>query len=137
MGLYLCVFDGDEEVDGVEVGSYDDFGKFRDAVRALLEGGRAGSRFPMLMLHSDSDGCWSQKDAVALRDELRTISAEFRTLPPIKLSSGWQDAVAKRVGLSPENLYQCFFDVDGEPLIDRVIGLCDIAIDKDRSIIFQ
>ena len=43
MGLYLCVFassDLDEEVDGVEVGSYDDFHTLRTAIAEQLEGGR-------------------------------------------------------------------------------------------------
>ena len=42
MGLYLCIFagdDGDEELDGMEVGGYDDFGEFRDLIARLLEDG--------------------------------------------------------------------------------------------------
>ena len=34
MGLYLCIFDEDEEVDGVEVGLYSDFNALRDYVAA-------------------------------------------------------------------------------------------------------
>jgi len=52
MGLYLCVFDGEEELDGVEVGFYADFGTFRNAVVRHLENGKAGSRFPTLIHHS-------------------------------------------------------------------------------------
>ena len=39
MGLYLCVFDEDEELEGVEVGSYSDFEFFRSSVTELLEQG--------------------------------------------------------------------------------------------------
>lgn len=42
MGLYLCVFEGDDELDGVEVGSYADFGAFRSAVATHVEGGIEG-----------------------------------------------------------------------------------------------
>jgi len=46
MGLYLCVFDGDNELDGVEVGAYTDFHTFRSAVAAHVEAGVEGSRCP-------------------------------------------------------------------------------------------
>lgn len=39
MGLYLCVFDDDIELEGVEVGVYEDFNFFRDAVTATVEHG--------------------------------------------------------------------------------------------------
>src|SRR5206468_1590548 len=58
MSLYLCIFRGDEEIEGVEVGSYADFGRFRDTVAEKLEDGRQGSRFPLLQLHPDSEGEW-------------------------------------------------------------------------------
>lgn len=37
MGLYLCVIDGENELEGVEAGSYGDFGQFRDAVIDIVE----------------------------------------------------------------------------------------------------
>ena len=45
MGLNLVIFDGDDEVESVDVGAYSDFGNFRDAVAQNLEGGVVGSRF--------------------------------------------------------------------------------------------
>ena len=71
MGLYLCVFDGDEELEGVDVGSYADFDFFRGAVAEILEGGNAGTRYPTLMLHSDCDGEWSVEECIDLEKELR------------------------------------------------------------------
>jgi hypothetical protein len=53
MGLYLAVFDGDDEVDGVEAGPYADYNALRDYIVDVLENGRAGSRFPTLVMHSD------------------------------------------------------------------------------------
>ena len=43
MGLYISIFDGDDELDGVEVGPYRDFKTFRDVVTKHLEDGKAGS----------------------------------------------------------------------------------------------
>jgi hypothetical protein len=43
MGLYLCIFDGNEDVDGVEVGPYADFNALRDYIIQEIEGGEAGS----------------------------------------------------------------------------------------------
>ena len=39
VGLYLCAFIDDEEIEGVEVGSYADFNCFREAVVAVVEDG--------------------------------------------------------------------------------------------------
>ncbi len=87
MGLYLCVFDGDDEIEGVEVGSYEDFGTFRDTVRDSLEHGDSGSRFPVLMKHSDCDGMWTPREAEALHAELTLIAQEFASRP---CSSRWR-----------------------------------------------
>ena len=138
MGLYLTVFDGDEELEGVEVGSYADFGVFRDAVAKHLERGAAGSRFPTLMLHADSDGSWAPDEAARLQPELEQIADEFRRLPPLELKPGsWQHNVAKSFGIKPRNLYESFFDVDGEPLIARILDLVQVARGRGKDILFQ
>jgi hypothetical protein len=137
MGLYLCVFDGDEELEGVEVGSYADFGALRDAIREHLEGGTAGSRFPVLMMHSDCDGEWSPSEAVQLQAELELIARELARFPPSSLGDGWKLSVARTFGLRPDNLAECFFDVDGEPLFDRLIGLCRSSVQHGLPILFQ
>ncbi|WP_434712890.1 immunity 70 family protein [Rhizobium sp. YTUHZ045] len=137
MGLYLCIFDGEDEVDGVEVGSYADFGTFRTAVATHVEGGVEGSRCPILMLHSDCDGQWSPEEAVALRAELAEIIRKFAELPPEPLGSDWKFKVAKMFGLRPANLDDCFFDVDGEPLLDRLIGLARLSVERNLPILFQ
>lgn len=136
MGLYLCVFDDKIEVDGVEVGSYDDFAVFRDFVRDLLEDGTPGARFPVLMKHSDCDGEWSPEAATALRNEITIISKELANFPPVP-ARGWQRSVMQKLGLSPMNLLECFIDVDGEPLLDRICGLCERAIQLQLPILFQ
>ena len=69
MSLYLCVFDDETEVAGVDVGAYADFGEFREAI-LQLEAGRWGTRFPTLMNHPDADGQWDVQDLAALRAEL-------------------------------------------------------------------
>ena len=99
MGLYLCVFDGDEDIDGVEIGPYTDFNVLRDYIIRELEAGKAGSRFPTFILHSDSDGEWSLADCEKLRDELAEIATALKTHPPVKFVSDWQNAVAKSIGL--------------------------------------
>ncbi|ANM10585.1 MULTISPECIES: Imm70 family immunity protein [unclassified Rhizobium] len=137
MGLYLCIFDDDDELDGVEVGSYADFGTFRAAVATHVEGGVEGSRCPTLMLHSDCDGLWSPEESVLLRAEFATITDRFMTLPPVPLGGDWKSDVAKTFGLYPINLFDCFFDVDGEPLLDRLQGLTNISIERNLPILFQ
>lgn len=139
MGLYLCVFAAggrDEELEGVEVGSYDDFDRFRGAVHEL-EPGEWGSRFPVLMLHEDSDGAWSPDEAIALELELLTIASEFESLAPQPFPVGWQAEVAKHFGVVPKSLRDCFIDIDAEPLLDRLVELAGLAGREKLPILFQ
>lgn len=137
MGLYLAIFENGEEIEGVDVGSYDDFGAFRDAVTNLLEVGAAGRRFPTLILHSDCDGMWNPEEAIRLKQELKTIRAEFSKLPPTAFPSSWQNEVAGSIGLRPENLAESFIDVDGECLLDRLVSLAEVAEERRQPIVFQ
>lgn len=137
MSLYLCVFDEEDELDGIAVGAYSDFGDFRDSVAKVLEGGTAGSRFPILMLHSDCDGEWSVEECPRLGNELETISAEMRRQPPREFFSEWQKITAKKLGLQALTLYDCFIDVDGEPLLERLLGLVKLAQRRNLPILFQ
>lgn len=130
MGLYLCVFADDEtddELEGVEVGGYDDFDGLRQQIADRLEGGAWGSRFPLLMNHHDADGTWGVAVLADLETELATIAAEFRRQPPVAFPAGWQTEVARALGLSPVSLADSFVDVDGEPLLVRLIELVQVA----------
>jgi hypothetical protein len=137
MGLYLCVFDGDEELEGVEVGSYSDFEFFRSTVTELLEDGKAGSKYPNLILHADSDGEWAPAECKALKKELASISNGLEQFPPVEFRAEWQQQLGKLLGLKRFNLNDCFIDVDGESLLERLDRLCDIAIENEEPIIFQ
>jgi hypothetical protein len=138
MGLYLAIFDDGDELDGVEVGSYSDFDTFREAIVANLENGvAAGSRFPTLILHADCDGQWTPTEAAELERELEIIRVRFQELPPIALDVGWKEQVAKTFALQIDNLHDCFFDVDGEPLLERLINLARLSQAKDLPILFQ
>ena len=136
MSLYLCVFDDDKELDGVDVGSYDDFHFFRSAVVDQLEGGKAGTRYPTLIIHQDS-GEWDPQQCVELEKELQSIAATFQDMPPLEFNSGWQKEAAKLFGLRPANLCESFIDVDGEPLIERLLVLCRLAQEYGQPILFQ
>jgi hypothetical protein len=141
VGLYLCVFSSaaaDDEVDGVEVGSYDDFHDFRLAVAHGLENGQWGSRFPVLMSHHDSDGEWSPAEAIALAEELQVIETGFAALPARGFAAeSWQEGVAGSLGLAPKTLRECFIDVDGELLLERLRELALTAVKLGAPISFQ
>jgi hypothetical protein len=119
VSLYLCIFDNDlddDELEGVEVGSYTDFHEFRLAVNKELERGPWGSRFPTLMNHHDSDGQWSPDEARLLERELTAIREGVR--------SAWPAARA-------------YLDVNGAPLVDRLIELAALSAVTGRPIWFQ
>jgi hypothetical protein len=111
MSLYLCVFQADAEVAAIEVGGYSDFGDFRDAVANDLEGGRRGSRFPILMNHADAEGQWPVEDLTALHAELSDIA---------------QKSLSTR-----------FFDTEGRPLAPALAALAAQALAVGSPILFQ
>ena len=138
MGLYLCIFDdNDDEIDGVEVGLYADFGDFCNFVTRELEGGKHGARYPTLIRHSDSDGEWSVEACEALRSELADLASALKARPPIEFVSDWQKQVAKSIGLSPANAFESFVDVDGEFLVERLQALVETALKHRLPILFQ
>ena len=136
MGLYLCVFDANKELEGVEVGAYSDFEFFRRTVTELLEEW-AGCKYPKLILHADSNGEWSPSECETLKRELEDISNQFRQLPAVQFRAEWQQQVGKSLGLKPVCLLDSFIDVDGEPLLERLQQLCDVAIQSNQPILFQ
>jgi hypothetical protein len=137
MGLYLCIFDGEEEIDGVEVGHYADFNALRQYVTRELEGGRSGTRFPKLIIHSDCDGEWLPADCQVLSAELSELASELKQRPPVPFTSDWQKIVAKSIGLKPENAFESFIDVDGEFLLDRIQALAKLSLERGLPILFQ
>jgi hypothetical protein len=138
MGLYLCVMDpAGDELEGVEIGSYSDFNFFRDTVIDSVEKGAAGSICPTLINHSDSDGEWSVEDAKALRAELDSIERVLLQCPPISQNSPWKVGVMKSFGINLRSLNDCFFDIDGEPLIGRIRQLIDVSVENNLPILFQ
>jgi hypothetical protein len=138
MGLYLCVFDEfEEELEGVEVGSYEDFDVFRQTVVEVVENGVAGSVCPLLYNHSDCDGEWTSRECEQLIRELNEIERVLKTCPPVPLAPGWKTQVAANARLTPQTLADCFFDVSGEPLIDGIRQLAQLSVDSGHPIVFQ
>jgi hypothetical protein len=138
MGLYLCVFDdASNELEGVEVGSYEDFNFFRDTVIATNGNGNSSEAYPVLNTHSDSDGEWTSEDARNLLNELSQISEIMCRYPPVEFNSEWKKEVAKTIGIIPGNLLECFFDIDGEPLVERLGQLAQVSISTSQPIVFQ
>ncbi len=141
MGLYLCVCaseDEDVEVDGVEIGCYDDLHILRTTIAERLENGIWGSRFPVFMSHADSDGEWTADEAQMLGRELLVIDGELAELPPRPFAAdSWQARVQRTLGVSPASMSECFIDVDGEPLLARLRELAEIAVAQGCPISFQ
>ena len=140
MGLYLCVFgseETDDDLDGIEVGTYDDFDTFREEIHRRLEAGQDwGARFPTLLQHSDCDGEWTVDECHALRTELAAIRTAFAAIDPPPYT-GWRVEAAEHAGHRPGNLAEHFIDVDAEILLDRMNDLAVLAIETGRPITFM
>lgn len=113
MGLYLAIFDDGVDIDGIEIGPYEDFGHFRDFIKHTFEGGIEGASYPTLMLHSDCDGCWTSQECAALLGELEKLEGGMKAVPPPGFPSEWQRDLARRNGLPANSAFDCFVDVDG------------------------
>lgn len=138
MGLYLAIFKNEEEINGLEVGTYEYFGIFRDCIFELIENNTNwGSICPTIMNHSDCDGKWEPKKSIELISELKKIKEIFQKQTPNKKIIAQKIDLIDLYQIKPQNLYDCFIDVDGENLIDRLSDLCKEAIDNDLDIVFQ
>lgn len=136
MGLYLCVFRGEEELDGIDVGSYDDFERFRNEARS--RDGRVFHRYGTLRMAVTPTRHWSPRAAARLADELTALRELLRREPPRPLPPGsWQAQLAAERGLAPASLADCYFDVDGASLFDRMLELCRLAVEARQPILFQ
>jgi len=138
MGLYLCIFDEyGNDIGGVEIGLYSYFAEFRQRVARFVDQNRFVSKMPTLLHHPDCDGSWSVAECKTLIIELNEIKELFQQEPPSKEVQSLKENVFKLYGITPQNLFECFIDSDCEFLIDRLIGLCNCAIEKNRPIMFQ
>lgn len=107
------------------------------ARRGVPRGRGVGSRFPTLMRHSDSDGVWSPVDSSGLLGELTEIRKRYGQTPSAAVVGDWQKRVAKDLGLKPTTLAESFIDVDGEPLLDRLLEFARASVRHQRPISFQ
>jgi Immunity protein 70 len=137
MGLYLCIFDDEEEIEGLEVGYYSDWAMLIDTIVEKLERGQRGSRFPTLVLHSDSEGVWTPQECEILKSELSQIVNLLKEEDPKPFHAEWQRVLSNDLNLAPQSLFESFIDVDGELLLERLIDLVDLAIKENKPILFQ
>jgi len=89
------------------------------------------------MMHADSDGTWSPGEARILEVELVTIKKEFELLRASGFPAGWQADLARTLGLKPSSKAECYIDIDGELLLDRLISVAHLAHERSSTIWFQ
>ena len=128
MGVRLYVEDQCGVCSAVETETEDDFMYFRDSVHMALEGGVFGERFPVFMNKFFSD--WEAGEVPALERELTEILAAFRKLPPKPPDGNWRSKLI-RSGRKPTSLAEVYVDNGGSPLIEKLIGLAQTAL-EDR-----
>ena len=65
------------------------------------------------------------------------IAGSLRQFPLTPLLPDWQQQVAKTFGLQVNTLYNCFFDIDGELLLERPINLTRLGPHRSFLILLQ
>lgn len=109
----------------------------RGYVTRELEGEKQGGRFPIFIIHSDCDGEWTAAECEKLIVELGEIISEMKGRPPRPFVSDWQKFVAQSTGLVPKNAFESFVDVDGQFVLERILSLAIVAVDRRLPILFQ
>ena len=133
---YCCIRRGDEEFERVETETEDDFHYFRDSIHAALEeGGGFGSRFPTFMKRFEGSE-WRVEELGQLQRELETIAEAFKQMPPEPLDCNWSSK-ASTSGKQYASLYDVFVDASGQPLLGRLIHLCQVAQQEGRPILLR
>lgn len=138
-GLYLCVMDRDLEIDygGIEVGPWTVFEGYRAAINRRLERGflrkrPVGFRFP-LFLKREAGG-WGTEELPALKAELETILEEASRKPA---DPGIVPEYASRVRSRFRSLHHCFVDTQVEPLLEKIVALCELGMTKGLPLVMQ
>lgn len=141
MALHLAVRQGDQEIEGFEIGSFVDFDRFLNHVVQTLEGGNPGTKFPAVSNgpeRDESDGDdWSVKYCERLRAELSALGEAMKSQPPVPFASPQQEKAARGKGLTPSNAYESFINDKGEFLIDGLQRLVNAAVERKLSIQFM
>ncbi len=138
-GLYLAVLDTTWEIDygGIEVGRWVQFEKYRGAIhrrleKRLLRRRPVGHRFPLFLTRRS--GGWSPEELPALQAELRTILEEAARKPADPLIV---PEYAARVRSRFRALHHCFVDTQVEPLLEKLLALCEVGVSKQLPVVMQ
>ena len=75
--------------------------------------------------------------AAGRREARSTATAPPSDQPPTTIPSDWWEEVRREFDLVPKTAHESFFNVDGEPLVERLAGLAELAIRTNRPILFQ
>jgi hypothetical protein len=73
MSLYLCIYEYECEIHGIDVGSYSDFNAFRTKLFHFCESNKIVNPLYTLMNHSDCEGEWTPLECKKLVSELHFI----------------------------------------------------------------
>ena len=131
MSLYLAVFSEEgEEIDGFQVGTYSDYGRFIDTVKANVK----LEVCKLLTEHHDSDGFWTTDECNLLINELEQIKNTLSALPPSRIDFDWATDFDYKIG---RNLDESLQNVDEEPMTSALIDLCKIAVRNNAKLHFQ
>ena len=138
MSLYLCAFSFNDEIEeeefGVEVGSYEYFGTFRDYIRKNIKN---GDNNLLLLKHSDCDGIVEPFESKKIINELKKIKKVLKKIQPEKNVIELRENIISQDINMYQSLYDCFTDVDGVNLIDRLMELFQYSAKNKLDVFFQ
>lgn len=139
MSLYLCVLDFSEgyenEIKGIEIGSYDYFSCFRECICKYVENNKWGSKCPIIMNHEEGNGFFSPDDCKKVLNELLVIKRVFENIIPD--NSTLQKVKKYKKIQSSMVLRECFTDVDDCDLISQLEMICELSVQKELNVYFQ
>jgi len=144
--LALCEIDCDPEniepYKSVELGSYEYINCYLSTISTLLEEGKWGSRFPILLESLDAKTKIEPEAAEELLSELTAISEELKKYPISDINCGnintensnWM--LEAPFDTSADNLYDYFLTVEETNLTKSFLDYANEAAEETMSLMY-
>ncbi|OGH96639.1 MAG: hypothetical protein A2104_05350 [Candidatus Melainabacteria bacterium GWF2_32_7] len=148
MGVILVICDIDcdpenlEPYKTVELGSYEYLNCYFSTISTLLEDGKLGSRFPILLESLDAKTKIEPEAAEELLFELAAITEELKKYPPSSIDCGNIDTEESNWMLeapfdtSVDNLYDYFLNMEENNLTQTFYEFAAEAAEENMSLLY-
>ena len=148
MNVTLMICDIDCDTDNVnphkslELGSYEYFNCYLSTISSLLEDGKWGNKFPILLESFDAKTKIDPEPVEGLLNELSIIKEELKNYPPSKINCGGYDTEESNwmkeapFDMNADNIYDYFLTLDESNLSEALHDFANEAYEENMSLMY-